>query len=76
VDTGLTNSLLQASNFVESIEERQRIEDRMLEEISFRKKYIFKKSAFWNSKNHWRKPVREISNEDCAGKNLTGKLQS
>jgi glucose-1-phosphate thymidylyltransferase len=42
LDTGTHQSLLQASNFVESIEERQGLKIACLEEISFRKKYISK----------------------------------
>lgn len=42
LDTGTHQSMLQASNFVESIEERQGLKVACLEEISYRKKYISK----------------------------------
>jgi glucose-1-phosphate thymidylyltransferase len=42
LDTGTHQSMLQASNFVESIEERQGLKVACLEEISFRKGYISK----------------------------------
>lgn len=45
LDTGTHQSMLQASNFIESIEERQGLKVACLEEIAFRKGYINKEQV-------------------------------
>ncbi|GCC52455.1 glucose-1-phosphate thymidylyltransferase [Chryseotalea sanaruensis] len=67
LDTGTHQSLLQASNFVESIEERQGLKIACLEEIAFRKKYINKDQllelAKPLSKNQYGQYLIKIANE-------------
>lgn len=67
LDTGTHQSMLQASNFVESIEERQGLKVACLEEIAFRKGYISKdqlvKLAQPLSKNQYGQYLLKISNE-------------
>ncbi len=47
LDTGTHESLLQAANFIETIEERQGLRDRCPEEIAFNKGWI-------DARNCWR----------------------
>lgn len=67
LDTGTHQSLLHASNFVESIEERQGLKIACLEEISFRKGYITKEQvldlAKPLSKNSYGQYLVKIVNE-------------
>jgi glucose-1-phosphate thymidylyltransferase len=67
LDTGTHQSLLQASNFIESIEERQGLKVACLEEISFRKGYITKEQVLELakplSKNQYGQYLIKIVNE-------------
>lgn len=67
LDTGTHQSMLQASNFVESIEERQGLKVACLEEIAYRKGYISKdqlvKLAQPLLKNQYGQYLLKISNE-------------
>ncbi len=67
LDTGTHQSLLQASNFVESIEERQGLKIACLEEIAFRKGYISKAEllelAKPLSKNQYGKYLLKVAEE-------------
>jgi glucose-1-phosphate thymidylyltransferase len=67
LDTGTHQSLLQASNFIESIEERQGLKVACLEEIAFRKGYITKEQVLELakplSKNQYGQYLIKIVNE-------------
>lgn len=71
LDTGTHESLLRASNFVESIEERQGLKIACLEEIAFRKGYISKDKllelARPLSKNLYGQYLQKIANEKFFG---------
>lgn len=67
LDTGTHQSMLQASNFIESIEERQGLKVACLEEIAYRKGYITRQQleelARPLSKNQYGQYLRKIVNE-------------
>jgi glucose-1-phosphate thymidylyltransferase len=67
LDTGTHESLIRASTFVESIEERQGLKIACLEEISFRKGYISKEKLLELAKpllkNQYGQYLLKISNE-------------
>jgi len=67
LDTGTHQSMLQASNFVESIEERQGLKVACLEEIAFRKGYITKSQVIELAtpllKNQYGQYLMKIVNE-------------
>lgn len=67
LDTGTHQSMLQASNFVESIEERQGLKIACLEEISFRKGYITREQLLELSKpllkNQYGQYLVKVANE-------------
>jgi glucose-1-phosphate thymidylyltransferase len=67
LDTGTHESLLRASNFVESIEERQGLKIACLEEIAYHKGYISKETllelAKPLSKNQYGQYLIKIANE-------------
>ena len=67
LDTGTHQSMLQASNFVESIEERQGLKIACLEEIAYRKGYITKDQLLELSKplikNQYGQYLVKVANE-------------
>lgn len=71
LDTGTHQSMLQASNFIESIEERQGLKVACLEEIAFRKGYITKEQLIDLArpllKNQYGQYLMKIMNEKFIG---------
>lgn len=67
LDTGTHQSMLQASNFIESIEERQGLKVACLEEIAYRKGYITKEQVIELArpllKNQYGQYLMKIVNE-------------
>lgn len=67
LDTGTHQSMLQASNFIESIEERQGLKVACLEEIAYRKGYITKEHVIELAKplmkNQYGQYLMKIVNE-------------
>jgi glucose-1-phosphate thymidylyltransferase len=74
LDTGTHQSMLQASNFVESIEERQGLKIACLEEIAFRKGYISREQleelAKPLAKNQYGQYLIKILNEKIKTRSL------
>lgn len=68
LDTGTHKSLIQASNFIETIEERQGLKVACIEEIAYRKKYIqaeqLEKLALPMMKNDYGKYLMDILKYD------------
>lgn len=67
LDTGTHESLLQASNFIYTIEERQGLKISCIEEIAYKRKYIDKEQLLQLAKEHGNSPygeyLRSIANE-------------
>lgn len=68
LDTGTTDSMLEASNFIQTIEKRQGLKIACLEEIAFRKGYVDKfellKLAGVYRKNEYGEYLENLVNKD------------
>lgn len=67
LDTGTPDSLLQAANFIQTIEKRQGLKVACVEEIAWRMKYLtsadLNKAALYLSKTIYGKYLQDISND-------------
>ena len=55
LDTGTHESLMQASNYIQTIEERQGLKVACLEEIAYRMGYITRRRAGAAGRARWRR---------------------
>ncbi|MFP4664504.1 MAG: glucose-1-phosphate thymidylyltransferase RfbA [Bacteroidales bacterium] len=71
LDTGTPDSLLQASNFIATLENRQGLKASCIEEIAFKRGFIDKKQLMELAKplmkNNYGKYLMRIANEDSYG---------
>ena len=67
LDTGTHDSLLQASNFIATIEQRQGLKVACLEEIAFKKDYIDRNQLLQlaenNGNNQYSEYLRSLAKE-------------
>ena len=74
LDTGTHESLLQASNFVETIQERQGLKIACLEEIAYQKGYISRERAGRARQGDGEVELRRVSAADRERGSLAGAL--
>lgn len=71
LDTGTYESLLQASNFIATLEQRQGLKASCIEEIAFKRGYISKEQLISLAepvrKSHYGEYLLRIASEDCDG---------
>ena len=65
LDTGTAESMIDASNFIQTIENQQGVQVASLEEISFRKGWINKAQLLELAMPLKKKPLRSISHQSC-----------